>query len=87
MAAATIVDGKYKVDTNGGVPVGTHKIQIEAFRKSAKRPQPDERLPPNARDTIPREQYLPAKYNTSTELEITIESGSRAIIKNFELND
>ena len=31
-AAAQIIDGRYRADMRGGVPVGEHKIQIEAFR-------------------------------------------------------
>jgi hypothetical protein len=87
VSVATIADGKYTVDTHGGVPVGTHKVQIEAFRKIGSAAQSAERLPPGARDTIPREQYLPAKFNASTQLEITIPSGSRAMTKDFDLRD
>ncbi len=39
-AAAEITDGKYRVDARGGVPVGTHKIKIEGYRKPANAPQP-----------------------------------------------
>jgi len=38
-------------------------------------------------DNVPKEQYVPAKYNTSTELQITVEPGSKEIVKNFELMD
>ena len=89
-AGTTIVNGKYTVDSHGGVPVGTHGVQIEAFRKSTKRLRPEEQLqlPPNfPTDGLRHEQYLPAKYNTNTNLEITIPPGSRAITKNFDLTD
>src|SRR6185295_6699697 len=64
--AAQIIDGKYRVEARGGVPVGTHKIEIEAYRP----------LPPNSPIAIEaariqkehpnldfpptREQYVPA---------------------------
>ena len=32
MAGAVVTDGKYRVDIRGGVPVGTHRIEIEAYR-------------------------------------------------------
>jgi hypothetical protein len=87
MSAAAIADGKYAADTHGGVAVGTHKVQIEAFRRIGNRAQSDDRLPPGIKDRSPYEQYLPAKYNTSTELEISIPSGSRTITKDFDLRD
>ena len=62
--------------------MGTHRIQIEAYRKITPRPGSSERLDPRA-----SEQYLPAKYNVNTQLEITIPPGSREITKNFDLTD
>jgi hypothetical protein len=81
-AGAVIADGQYRVDIRGGVPVGTHRIQIEAFRKIAPGPGNSEQLDPRA-----SKQYLPAKYNVNTQLEINIPSGSREITKNFALTD
>ena len=84
MAGALIVDGRYKVDRNGGVPVGTHKIEIEAFRGIPDPNKPGSRLvSPRGRDEF--EQYIPEKYNARTQLEITIQPGSRKITKNFDL--
>jgi hypothetical protein len=87
ISAAEIADGKYAADTHGGVAVGTYKVQIEAFRRIGNHAQSDERLPPGIKDRSPYEQYLPAKYNTSTKLEIAIPSGSRTITKDFDLRD
>ena len=83
-AAAVIVDGQYKADGLGGVPVGTHKVQFEAFRTD---PLPG-RSPQAMRfgDTI-RRQYLPKKFNVDSQQQITISPGSRAIVKNFDLTD
>lgn len=82
-AAANIVDGKYRADNKGGVPVGTHKIQIEGCERSVLKP--NEEGPPVGKGR--GRQYLPKRYNADTQLEITIPPGSRAIIKNFDLTD
>ena len=86
-AGAPISDGRYQVDRLGGVPVGTHKIQIEAYRKRATPSKPDAiALPPRGRGDLP-EQYIPKKYNADTVLEITIPPGSRAITQDFNLTN
>ena len=88
MAGAHVVDGKYVVDAKGGVPVGTFKIEIVAYRiipahaHQAGIPDADFDL-----DGSPKEQYLSEKYNTKTELEITIPPGSGKITKSFDLAD
>jgi hypothetical protein len=84
VSGASIADGKYKVDGHGGVPVGTHKVQIEAYHKVAVKP--GELAPPMSRGFVGR-QYLPKKYNDDTQIEIKVEPGSRDIVKNFELAD
>ena len=89
MSGAAIVDGKYIADSQGGVPVAKHKIQIESWRISEEWLKqhgpsgPDE--VPDWR--IPRRQIIPEKYNVRTELEITVEPGSGEITRNFELSD
>jgi hypothetical protein len=82
--AAIVLDGRYKADGLGGVPVGTHKVQFEAFRTD---PLPG-RSPARLRfgDTV-RTQYLPNKFNVDSQLQITIPPGSRQITKNFDLTD
>ncbi|MCC7083753.1 MAG: hypothetical protein IT427_01960 [Pirellulales bacterium] len=85
--AATIADGKYRVESRGGVPVGTHKIQIEAYRLASGTPKtnaPGARSIPN---DAQREQYLPDKYNKRTSLEFIVDSQHGEITKNFELAD
>jgi len=87
MAGAHIVDGQYRVDQRGGVPVGTHKVMIEAYRPlRGAGPAPE--LPPGdiGAGLVPQEQYLPEKYNVNTELEVTLEPGTRRTI-DFELTD
>ena len=87
MAGAMIRDGQYKIDTRGGVPVGTHKIVIEGFRVNPNAANPDAPVAMQAMMRgVPRIQYLPKRYNTDSELQMTIESGSDAIVKNFDLS-
>jgi hypothetical protein len=88
MAAASIIDGKYKVDLRGGVPVGTHKIAIDAYRAPAITATPGAvRLPTAGARGVPGEQYLPRRYNLDSTLKITIKPGSQEITKDFALTD
>ena len=88
ISGAYISAGKYKVIAKGGVPYGTHKIMIVAHRPTASYlRQHGPPTPETEWDQVPKEQYLPARYNAQTELEVTIESGSREVIKNFVLKD
>lgn len=85
VSGASIVDGKYKVDGRGGIPVGTHKIEIEAHH-----PQQSRRAEGGARSrasSFAGNQYIPEKYNVRTQLQIAVDPDSGEIIKNFDLND
>ena len=77
-AGAPIHNGSYKADGLGGVPVGTQKVQVEAFRN-------DKSVALRFPEVGARVQYLPDKYNAKTQLDITVPPGSRAIVKDFEL--
>jgi hypothetical protein len=83
-SGGTISDGMYKIDGHGGVPVGTHKVQIEAYHKVAVKP--GQLAPPMSRGVV-GQQYLPKKYNTDSQIELKVEPGSRAIVKDFALTD
>lgn len=87
MAGAEIKDGKYKVDGRGGVPVGTYKIEIEAYRVEPSAVKPGETPPPMMARGAPRIRYLPKRYNVDSQLQITIEPGSPEITKDFNLTD
>ena len=86
-AGAYIINGKYIDDGHGGVPIGLHKVQIEAFRpyKSDRKQDASPPLGLPANDL--REQFLPKKFNSGTSIEIDIPSGARQITKNFDLAD
>ena len=86
MSGAKIVDGKYTVDMHGGVPVGTHKVQIEAIRSIRNASMSN--LPgPHPLQEGGLEQYIPKKYNVNTQLEITLDPADRKIGKNIDLVD
>lgn len=78
VAGAPITDGKYCVEQKGGLPVGTHKVQILAFASNGKGGA-------DAMTGLMGKQYLPWKYNRETELKITVESGSDAITQDYNL--
>jgi hypothetical protein len=84
-SGAQIIDGKYRADSHGGVPVGVYGVSIEAYTsESAAAATGPDGPPPEAG---PTKQYLPKKYNAGTTIEITIPSGSRPIVKDFDLTD
>jgi hypothetical protein len=85
-SGATIVNGNYKVDGKGAVPVGTHRVQIEAFRKVPLVVEPGRQASPHWPKEMPQ-QYLPRKFNADSQLEITIQPGSGPISKDFDLTD
>ncbi len=66
-AIARIEDGDYTVTLHEGVPVGTHRVEIEAFRPVAPP------AVPHPRDRQAKQQYLPRQYNRESTLEVTID--------------
>jgi hypothetical protein len=85
VSGAEIHDGKYEV-LKGGVPVGTHRVEILGHRSLQPGVDPATAIGgPNMGPAM--EQYIPQKYNAATQLEITIASGSGKINKDFNLTD
>jgi hypothetical protein len=74
-----IADGYYETKTSGGVPVGTHRVEITGYDREQYENAP---VGPGA---APPRQLLPTKYNRETTLEITVESGQDATVRDFEL--
>lgn len=84
-SGASIVDGRYKIDGRGGAAVGSYRVQIEAFReKSGNEPAVVSRDVHRGKQI---DQYLPARYNARTELQVTVESGKREFTRDFDLTD
>jgi len=71
MSGAFISDGRYVVDAKGGVPVGTHRVEILAFQTEVSRGAgPDIKVQGGS-----REQYLPEKYNSASGLVLSVGPG------------
>ena len=70
-------DGQYNTETTGGVPVGSFQVMIRSY-------DPNEPVPmgPGA---PPRTQFLPAKYNVQSVLELEVESGQSSLSNDFHL--
>jgi hypothetical protein len=85
-SAGLIRDGHYEITARGGVPVGTHRVEIHGVRPVAGA-TPAEDRPGMAAGSLPKQQYLPKQYNDSSELKVTIEPGRSRITKDFILGD
>lgn len=85
----TISEGNYTATARGGVPVGTLRVEVEAYRPlPGAVPYTEEQAEGNrgvVAGDYPKEQFLPAKYNTESTVEVTIESGSKTVTKDIEL--
>jgi hypothetical protein len=82
-----ITDGKYKADSRGGLPVGTYAVQIVGFHNRSKsRFQPAEIGQPSP-EPEKDQQYIPAKYNVQTQLQMTLEPGRGPVTRDFALTD
>jgi|SRR5262245_50751999 len=78
-AMGQIENGTYRIDHLGGVPVGTGKVEIEAFEDTGKAVFTG----PTGEKVFEARQILPEKYNTKTELTVEIKKGTNE--KNFDL--
>jgi hypothetical protein len=83
---AQIKNGEYSATDRGGVAPGTYRIEVHAYKAkpegSADPAQEGGEIP---EAMIIKEQVLPDEFNKNSTMEITIESGSEPIEKNFEL--
>ena len=80
-AGAAILNGQYNIPSDKGPFLGKHQVIIFAMRETGKMvpaggPAGDAMVPES-------EQYIPAKYNSTTELSIEIQSGENQ--QDFEL--
>lgn len=78
VSVAIISEGEYRYDHNGGVPVGTHRVQIWGFPADA----PESPGPGGP----PIEQLVPAKYNLRSELSVTVSGENRETQQDFALS-
>jgi hypothetical protein len=79
VSGAEIKKGAYKIDINGGVPVGKHRVAFHEVEVDAKR---DPTLPP----PLVENNILPPKFNDQSKLEFEVKSGSKPFTKDFDLD-
>lgn len=79
LSGASISNGTYELAGAGAVPAGRHRVEITAYR-----PVPDHQPDPNL-PFVPKEQYLPDKYNRRTILEYEVLDIRGPLVKDFEL--
>lgn len=78
VSGAEILNGKYSIDSKGGVPVGTHRVEFHEFEVDPKRDPT--RPPPMVENNI-----LPRRFNELSKLEFTAKSGG-PMTKDFDLD-
>jgi hypothetical protein len=79
---AQLVDGRYRIDRQGGLPVGKYRVQILGFRNDAVARNTDGFAREHANAP---QQYLPEKYNMMSMLEVAIEPDASKTTKDFLL--
>ncbi|WP_339733296.1 hypothetical protein [uncultured Gimesia sp.] len=85
VAAGKIINGMYEISNKGGVPLGKHRVEIKgtpilpADTEGKSLGEIDAATKP----AIP----VPEKFNSKSELEATVESGSEPFFVDFELKD
>ena len=77
-SGAEIKDGAYLIDAKGGVPVGTHRVEVHEFEVKQNIPGR-----PAALDV--ENNILPEKYNSKSKLEIKVDAGE-PIVKDIDLD-
>jgi hypothetical protein len=80
LTVARIENGKYHTDDTGGVPIGTHRVEILAYDAE------EYATAPRGPGVPPIRQLLPEKYNRQSELVLVLESSPTTIEKDFVLD-
>ena len=64
-----------------------HRVEIRGFFPDPKYKGQEKNIPPmmTAADWPPKVQYLPAKYNANSTLEVVVQSGKAETTNNFVL--
>lgn len=73
-----INEGEYATDDTGGVPIGSHRVEIRGYDAH------EYATAPTGPGSPPIKQLLPAKYNTASELNANLTPSSDHEL-NFEL--
>lgn len=73
-----IVNGRYEASGASAVAVGSYRVEITWLREAT--------LPPGADDAAtPVSAVIPARYNTQSELTLTVPAGSGSLTHDFTL--
>jgi hypothetical protein len=81
MSGAIIKDGRFTADSLGGVPVGTFRAEVTGYRTARLTEGVDIEKQSDGG------QYLPAKFNTKSELELVVPPTRGPITHDFHLKD
>jgi hypothetical protein len=73
--------GDFNTRSSGGVPVGSYRVEIRMYDSEEYKNAPRVPGSPGVK------QLLPAKYNSDSQLKMTIDSGSSAIEHDFLLEE
>lgn len=87
VSGAQIHQGRYEASGKGGIPVGTHRVEIQGFRagQSAVAPEGSSLAAIPGGLEGPAEQYLPEEYNRQTTLTVVVKSSRKPITHDFHL--
>ena len=78
-SGSEIQDGKFRIESKGGVPVGTHRVEIHQFELKQQIPGR-----PAALDV--EVNLLPEQFNTKSTVELTVESGNKNVEQDYNLD-
>jgi len=84
-SGATIQQGDYRVTNRGGVPPGQHRVEIRALRPNQQGHKASDTTPGYEAGELLHEQYLPARYNSASELTASVPADVRRFEQDFEL--
>tara|TARA_R100001132_G_C3275619_1_gene99117 strand:- start:7549 stop:7923 length:375 start_codon:yes stop_codon:yes gene_type:complete len=82
VASARIIDGTYRVENKGGVPLGEHRVEITSTAGGTELVEAEVMPDKNAAPVI----EIPEKYNTNSGLTADIEAGESAQKVDFSLD-
>lgn len=82
VASARIIDGTYRVENKGGVPLGEHRVEITSAAGGTELVEAEVMPDKNARPVL----EIPEKYNTNSGLSAVIEAGESAQKVDFSLD-
>jgi hypothetical protein len=72
---AWISGGKYEIPLEAGLLAGKYRAWITATRRTGRIIRPAEPMPGEPREWPHEVQYIPAKYNEQSKLELTLTPG------------